>query len=159
MQVRIRLARRKDIKELSKVYAAVYRKFDAGEDWTEKKACVLLSYWLNRQPDMFFVADIDGNLAGGFVAGIKPWWDGNRLFDGEIFVHPELQGKGIGSLLSKALFKKAVEKYSAKVWDTHTFRRRFPLKWYKELGFREIKEWLLITGDIRKALRKLENKR
>mgnify|MGYP001581110235 CR=1 FL=1 len=104
----------------------------------------------------FSTTEVDGKIVGGFIAGIKPWWNGNHLVDGEIFVHPEFQKKGVGNALSKIMFKRAIEKYDAKVWDTYTFRGKFPLKWYKKLGFEEINEWTMISGDIRKALGKLK---
>jgi GNAT superfamily N-acetyltransferase len=148
--------RRKDLRKLSEVYAAVYREFDVGEKWTAKKAYTLLEYWFQRQPDLAFVAESEGKIVGGFVAGIKPWWDGNHLVDGEIFVHPEFQRKGIGSLLSMAMFRKAMKKYNAKVWDTYTFRGKYPLKWYRSLGFREIGEWTMISGDLKEAAKKLK---
>ena len=150
--------RKSDLKKLSEIYATVYREFDVGEKRTPKKAYVLLEYWLQRQPDLAFVAESDGKIAGGFVAGIKPWWDGNHLVDGEIFVHPEFQRKGIGGLLSMAMFRKAMKKYSARTWDTYTFKKKYPLKWYKSLGFKEISEWTMISGDLRKASKKLERR-
>ncbi|MBO7504680.1 GNAT family N-acetyltransferase [bacterium] len=50
-----------------------------------------MSYWYDRQPDLFFVAEVDGRVVGGIVSGIKPWFDGNRLVDGELFVDKKYQ--------------------------------------------------------------------
>ncbi len=156
LSIKIRPMKEADLGKLSKIYSEVYEAFDVGEKWTEKTAFELLRHWLKRQPDLAFVAECNGEIVGGFVAGIKPWWDGNHLFDGEIFVHPKHQKSGIGTALSKTMFNEAIKKYDAKFWDAYTFKKHdFPLKWYKSIGFEEIKEWTMIGGDLRKALKKL----
>jgi len=68
-----------------------------------------------------FAAEYDGKIVGAFFAGIKPWWDGNHLFDGEIFVHPDFQNKKIGKALFKRILEEAVKKYDAKIFDAFTF--------------------------------------
>src|SRR3989344_2446360 len=99
--LKIRRIQRKDLTKLAEVYNFVYKKFNIGERWTKKSAYKLLEYWLKRQPDLCFLAEYNNIIVGGFVVGIKPWWDGNHLVDGEIFVHPHYQKKGIGSALLK----------------------------------------------------------
>lgn len=152
----IRPMKEEDLGPLSQVYVDVYTTFDVGEKWDKESAEKMLGYWFKRHPDLAFVAEDSGKLVGAFLAGVKPWWDGNHLIDGEIFVHPKYQKRGIGSQLSKELFKKAKEKYDVTVWDTYTFKGfKHPLSWYKSLGFEEIGEWTMISGNIDKALKKL----
>lgn len=146
--------KKKDISTLAKIYVLAFR--GVGEKWTRKSASVLLKYWLRKQPDLSLVAEYNGKLAGAFVAGVKPWWNGNHLFDGEIFVHPKYQKIGIGTELMKVMFKKAIKKYNIGKWYTFTFKNDFPLKWYKSLGFRETDRWIIIAGDARKTLKKLK---
>jgi len=33
---------------------------------------------------------------------------------------------------------------------------KYPLNWYKSLGFDEIKEWAMISVDLKDALKKME---
>ncbi len=153
--MQIRTMNKKDLKRLAQIYVEVYTKFDVGERWTEEAAYNLLKHYYNRQPDLAFVADLDGKSVGAFIACIKPWWDGNHLSEGEIFVHPDYQAKGVGSKLSEVMFETAIEKYDATVWDTITFKGKYPEKWYKKLGFVPIKEWSLISGDMREALKRI----
>lgn len=156
--LKIRKAKKSDLNKLSEIYAEVYRVFDIGERWTKGKAYKLLEYWLERQPDLAVVAEYNGNIAGGFVVGIKPWWDGYHLVDGEIFVHPKYQQQGIGAELFKYVFKLAIKKYGAVRFDTFTFRESPALRWYKSIGFREIDEWAMVGGELKTVLRKLDKR-
>lgn len=100
-----------------------------------------------------------GRVIGGIVATVRPWWDGNHLIEGEIFVHPQHRKKGIGVKLIEKLFAVAKEKYNVVSWDTHTHKvYKDPLAWYKSLGFEEIKKWTMITGNIDKVLKVIKEK-
>ena len=78
------------------------------------------------------------------------------MSDGEIFVHPDFQSKGIGSALIRKLFKTAQTKYKAVAWDAFTPNKfKNPLDWYLNLGFKEVKEWTIISCEIDKVLKKL----
>lgn len=155
-ELKIRPIKRGDLNALAEAYTKAYETFDVDENWTMDSAYKLLAYWLKRQPDLCFLAEYDKNIIGGFVAGVKPWWDGNHLVDGEVFVHPNYQKKGIGSALSKHIYKIALEKYHVVRFDTYTFKMtKFPLEWYKSQGFEEIKEWVMISADLNKVLERL----
>ncbi|MBI4170344.1 MAG: GNAT family N-acetyltransferase [Candidatus Aenigmarchaeota archaeon] len=156
-KITIRQMKKADIKKLAVMYAEVYKVFDVGEKWDSKSAHKLLAYWFGRQSDLAFIAEAGGKLAGAAIAGIKPWWDGNHIVDGEIFVSPQFQKRGIGSMLLKALCLKAKKKYKAISFDTITFRSTgFPLSWYRKIGFDEVKEWMLISASVDKILQNLD---
>jgi len=105
MNIKIRPMRKEDLRQVAEIYTIVYQKFDIGEKWTTKTALKLLDYWYKKQPDLAFVAESNRKIVGAFVAGIKPWWDGNHISDGEIFVHPDFQKQGIATKLSIALYE------------------------------------------------------
>lgn len=147
-----------DLEILSEIYKNTYDVFDVGERWTKESALELLKYWLKRQPDLAFLAETDNKIVGAFFAAVKPWWDGVHLVDGELFVDPDNQKQKVGTLLSKHMFEQAIKKYDAKVWDTYTFKNsEHPLSWYKKQGFDENKDWVMISGDLKEAIRRLEN--
>lgn len=157
--VKIRNMREADIEVLSRIYAKVYEDFDVGEKWTVESSRELLSYWYKRQPDLCLVAEIEGKMIGAFVAGIKPWHDGNHLVDGEIFIATEYQKQGIGTVLSIAMYEKALKNYNAVCFDAITFKdKEFPLSWYLSQGFEEIKNWTIISGNLKKVLNRLRKK-
>ncbi len=145
-----------DLQQLAVVYMRVFEDPELNEHWTEESAHALLADWYKRQPDLALAAACDDRLVGGFVVGIRPWWDGNHLVDGELFVDPEYQGRGIGRELVRQTLKTAVQRYSPVVWESYTFHgQEFPLSWYKRLGFREIQEWVMIRADVAELITRL----
>jgi len=148
-----------DLQLLSEIYVDVYTKFDVGERWTVNTAKKMLTYFFKQQPDLSFVAEYRGKIVGAFIAIVKPWCDGNHLTDGEVFVHPDYQRFGIGKELSKVIYKTAITNHDIKAISFVTFRKfEFPLKWYKSHGFKENEDSIMITGDAKDILRKLEKK-
>ena len=155
--ISIRTATKDDLRNLGIIYKEAYNVISIGENWTDETAYKLLKHFYAKQPDLFFVAEVDGKIVGGIVSLLKPWWDGNHLTDGEIFVSPAFQGKGIGIQLIKHMFTEGLQKYQAISWDTFTHRvYEYPLKWYKQIGFQEINKWVMITGDIKEVLKRLK---
>jgi len=156
-ELKIRNITKKDLDKLAEIYTETYKVFEVGEKWTKKSSYGLLEYWLKRQPDLCFLAEYNGKIVGAFVAGVKPWWDGNHLVDGEIFIHPDYQNKGIGKALSKYMYETAINKYQVVRFDTYTFKMtKFPLSWYKSQGFEEIDEWTMISADLKEVLKNLK---
>jgi GNAT superfamily N-acetyltransferase len=158
MTIKIRRISKDDMDELAEIYDQTYSPsvFDVGERWTKESAHKMLNYWLKRNSDLAFLAEDNGKIVGGFFLDVKPWWDGNHLVDGEIFVHPDYQKKGIGTKLLKFMFEYALKRYNAVRWDTYTIKGKYPLEWYKSLGFGEIEEWAMISGNVKDVLDKLK---
>ena len=91
------------------------------------------------------------------MAEVKPWWDGNRLIEGELFIHPEYQGHiGIGIPLVLALLKTAREKYNCVVVESITFKDGYQLPMYHKIGIDPDPELCFITGNIETILKRLE---
>jgi len=157
--IKILQTEKSDIKKLAMVYVSAYNSIQIGETWTTERAEEMLSFFFTKQPDLFFTAWVDKKIAGAIVAIVKPWWNGNHLVDGELFVGPDFQKMGIGKTLVRALFTEAKSKYAAVSWDTYThIVHKHPLEWYKKLGFRTIDEWAMIEGTIDTVLMKIEKK-
>lgn len=92
-------------------------------------------------------------LVGGFVVAIKPWWDGNHLIDGELFVDPDYQRREIAKELFRKVLQAAKAEYAPVFWETWTFRNQeFPLTWYKRIGFDEIEEWIMLRAPVERVL-------
>lgn len=91
---------------------------------------------------MFFVAEEGGRAVGAVMSGIKPWFDGNRLIDTEIFVSKDYQGQHIARELYKKHLYEANKLYDAKVIEFHTYgdETEFPQNWYSRIGFKKDNE-------------------
>ncbi len=92
----IRNVKLEDIYELAPIYKELYDDADIGEFWTVENAQKLLKYFYDRQKDLFFVAEEEGVAVGAVMSNLKPWFDGYRLNDTEIFV---LKNINISTLL------------------------------------------------------------
>ena len=97
----IRNVKIEDLNALASIYKELYDDADIGEYWTIENAKKLLEYWYDKQGDLFFVAEEDGKAVGAVMSGVKPWFDGNRLVDTEIFVSKQYQKRHIGKELYK----------------------------------------------------------
>src|SRR3989338_10691483 len=130
MVLTIRRVKDNDLDVLAGIFNRTYSPsvFDVGEKWTKKSAYEMLKYWLKRTPDLCFLAEDEKEILGAFFVSVKPWWDGNHLVDGEIFVHPKHQKQGIGTKLLKFVFKHAIDRDNVVRWDTYTIRGKYPLR-------------------------------
>ena len=84
--IKYRPVKESDLAELAKIYCKLYTNSALHENWTQETAYALLKYFYNSTPDIFIVAEIDGRAIGTIASLVKPWHDGNRLIETEIFV-------------------------------------------------------------------------
>ena len=153
----IRFAKKEDIKYLAAIYKELYDDADIGENWTIEKSEELLTYWYNKQADLFFVAEEDGKPVGAIMSGVKSWFDGLRLIDTEIFVSKDYQEKHLGRALMLEHLKQAKIKYSVKTIEFHTYgdETEFPQNWYNRIGFKKDEELIIMNANVEEVLDKL----
>ena len=138
MEFSIKLVRKEEISMVASIYLEAFNKAGINEKWTQEKAEEFMGWWFDHQPDLFFVALHKEQIVGGIVAGIKPWWAGQNLVDGELFVQPNFQRQGIGRGLLRALLKEAIRKYGIIEFESLADKsHEFPLSWYRKLGMTE----------------------
>lgn len=157
MGVVIRQARESDFTALADVYRNTYNAMDTlGECWTKETAHKFISHFYRRQADLFFVAEYEGAVIGAIVAGVQPWWDGNHLVEGELFIDAKYEKLGVGRKLLKQLLLQASKTYKAVAWDTiMPDIKAHPLGSYKEMGFSEVPHWKALSGDTHTLLARL----
>jgi len=145
-----------ELEHLAQLYVELYDALDIGEKWNVEKAVQLFEHYFQAYPELAFTARCDGKIVGAFLTAVKPWWDGYHLYDGEIFVHHDYQKYGAGRLLLKSVFEAAKEKYDAVCWDFFTFTGELsPVKWYQKIGIDVPKGFVMMTGSLDDALKKL----
>ena len=153
----IKLIQEKDISKLSEVFSKSFTEADKEKPWDVFHSKEYLSYWLKKQPDMFFgVFDADSNPVGAMVVNIKPWRTGVRCSDGVVFVDIQHQKQGIAKSLFKKVTEEAVDKYNAESFEAVTFAgKEFPLTWYNKIGIKSDEHAVLIKGNCKDILNKL----
>jgi GNAT superfamily N-acetyltransferase len=143
----IRPAAESDLQCLAEIYVASFNQADPGKPWTEGRARLLLTHFLEHQSDLFLVDDEEGILRGGMATLIKPWREGNRCTEGVLFVDPKFQKLGVGKRLFAAVLREALNRYDAQVFEGITFAaNQFPLTWYTRLGFKRDEGAVFIKG-------------
>lgn len=153
----IQLVKEKDIEQLAAIFANVFTEADPEKPWDIKHARDYLSYWLKKQPDMFFGAyDKENNPIGATATNIKPWRTGTRCTDGIVFVDSKYQKQGIATALLKKVLVEAMAKYNATTFEAITFAgNEFPLTWYKKIEITPDNHAMVIKGESVKILENL----
>ena len=148
----------KHLLDLVKIYIRAYSNFDSNEKWDEKTATAYLKWNHQLRPDLSLVAtDKDGMVIGGFFSNVKPWWDGVILYEGELFVDPDYQNKGLGKQLIKKMITNAKQKYHIIRWENITFLQEQQQSFYKKLGFEKIDDWAIMSGEVERVLERLKD--
>jgi len=132
--ITIRKAERQDIRQLSGIYKAAYDRPQFGENWSLEQAEGLLNFYFNLKTFIGLTAVSGERIVGGFFSFTKPWHDGNRLGEGELFVDKEYQNQKIGSKLMLQMMKEAEEK-GCVVHELIAYDE--VAKWYRSLGMKD----------------------
>jgi ribosomal protein S18 acetylase RimI-like enzyme len=122
----IRVYRPSDFRAVAEIWSQV---FPATAPYHAPEASV--RRMVATAPELFFVAEEEGELAGTVLAG----WDGHRGWIYSLAVRPELQRRGIGSLLLRhalgALRERGCPKVNLQVLPAN----RAVIAFYQRHGF------------------------
>jgi ribosomal protein S18 acetylase RimI-like enzyme len=91
---------------------------------------------LNRDPDLFLVAELDGRIIGTVIGG----YDGRRGLIYHLAVYRELRGQGIGSRLMAEVENRLRAKGCLKCYLIALEDNTEAMKFYEHLGWNEMKE-------------------
>ncbi len=153
----IRPATLGDIEILAKIYVEIYHVTNPIEKWTQKSAHDFMSYFFQVSQGLFFVGMNDEKIIGASWGQVKPWWNGNKLYDIEIFIKNEFQNKGYSKPLFTRLFEEAILNYSVVDVEAITFNdRSFPLSYYERIQLEKDSQLVLLSGNAKKILNKLK---
>lgn len=155
--MKIRQINESDLPALGCAYVESFKAVDPSEEWTSERAVALLKFIYSKQPDLSFLVEENGEIGGGVLGMIKPWWDGNHLVETELFLIPSFQNKGAGTALFLHFLESAQERYQVNLMESLTFKNlEFPLSWYLRLGFEAKSDWQVMFGDVKRVIRGLK---
>ncbi len=141
--MRIRRVKKEDLSVFIKAYLQTYANLPDYHYIHPREVKNYFKWLLKRDPKGFFVAEEGGKVLG-FVASDANWIDfwGHKVLEiHEIFVVPEAQGQGIGTLLlTKALnYGKARKRKLTELW---VGEKNLPAqKFYEKLSFHKDGKW------------------
>lgn len=96
-------------------------------------------------------------IIGAVWGQVKPWWNGNKLYDIEIFIKKAFQNKGYSKLLFIKLFEESIRYYSVKDVEAITFNDRpFPLSYYERIQLEKDSQLTLLSGNAKNILYNLK---
>jgi len=93
--IELRQCTQNDIKEIAELYVEIYRSVNPIEKWVQSSAVKLISYFYKKSYGLFYLATSNKIIVGGIWGQIKPWWNGNKVYNLEVFVKKEFQRQGI----------------------------------------------------------------
>lgn len=106
----IRKMEKSDISACAEILSAVYNNEMWQCRWTRETGEAYLTDYYNGEKFVGFVIEKEGKILGAMFAHEKIWWNNSELYVDEMFVLPEEQRKGYGSMLIKSAEEYVKEK-------------------------------------------------
>jgi predicted acetyltransferase len=111
--IKIKKARKRNFKEIAKIYMEEFSKPPFNEPWTIKKAYNKLKLF-SRYCDIWEIVFQD-KLVGFIIINPNQWCTGEIIFGEEMAIKKDFQKKGIGAKVFKIIFnlykKKGFKRY------------------------------------------------
>ena len=97
--MQIRPMMQADIPACADILCRVYNNDLWQCQWEKPIAIEYLTDFFRMNKFVGYVAEEDGAVIGGLFAHEKVWWNNSEVFIEEMFIRPDKQGKGYGSML------------------------------------------------------------
>ncbi len=101
MEMIIREMKQDDIATCAEILCSVYNNELWQCRWTKEVATEYLTDFFDMRKFVGYVLADGEEIVGGIFAHEKVWWNNSEVFVEEMFVKPEYQRNGYGSLLLK----------------------------------------------------------
>lgn len=99
--MQIRPMMQADIPACADILCRVYNNDLWQCQWEKTIAIEYLTDFFRMNKFVGYVAEEDGAVIGSLFAHEKVWWNNSEVFIEEMFIRPDMQGKGYGSMLLK----------------------------------------------------------
>ncbi len=99
-----------DVQACADILCSVYNNEMWQCRWTKETAVKYLMDFFNMEKFIGYVAEDAHEIIGAIFAHEKVWWNNSEVFVEEMFIKPDLQRKGYGSLLLKQIEEYIREK-------------------------------------------------
>lgn len=136
-----------DIEYCAEILCSVYNNTLWQCRWSLNTAKEYLHDYFESKKFVGFTLEIEGNVCGAMFCHEKIWWNNSELLIDEMFVQPQLQGKGYGSKLIDTA-TNYVKEHKLAGFTLSTNRYASALQFYKKNGFIECEHILFMCKEI-----------
>lgn len=137
----------KYINEMAKLFVNVYS--EPGYEWDIATATKYLQLNYNNFPKYSLIALSESKKCiGGIFCKVNSYYKGKFLFIDTVQVKKEHRKQGVAKLLIKSVLQMAEKDEMTGVHFLADKRKKFPMNWYKKLGFEET-NWIELEAKIR----------
>ena len=143
----IRKMEREDIAACAAILCSVYNNEMWQCHWTEEVAREYLTDFFEMKKFVGYVLVDDKEIVGGLFAHEKVWWNNSEVFVEEMFVKPQFQRAGYGSLLLEEVNRYVREKGLAGITLSTNKYAPAPL-FYRKNGFVDCEHVLFMAKEI-----------
>lgn len=143
----IRSLKPEDIPACAEIMCSVYNNELWQCKWSQETAAQYLTDYVNMPKFVGYVLVEDGVLVGAIYAHEKVWWNNSEVFVEEMFVKPDLQRKGYGTMLLKQVEGYVKDKGLAGI--TLSTNKYAPApKFYQKNGFTDCNHVLFMCKEM-----------
>ncbi|MBQ3223476.1 MAG: GNAT family N-acetyltransferase [Clostridia bacterium] len=143
----IRKMHRDDLPACAQILQSVYNNELWQARWTQETAEAYLADIFDMKKFVGYVAEDQGELIGAIFAREKVWWNNSEILVEEMFVKPDMQGKGCGTLLMRQI--EAYVREHALAGITLSTNRYAPApEFYRRLGFTDCGHVLFMAKEM-----------
>ncbi len=142
----IRKMERADIAACADMLCSVYNNEQWQCRWTNTVAAEHLTDFFEMKKFVGYVLEEGKEVAGAVFAHERVWWNNSEIFVEEMFIKPEQQRKGYGSLLIGQVEKDAEERSFAGI--TLSTNKYAPApNFYRKNGFSDCEHVLFMAKE------------
>lgn len=143
----IRALRGEDLASCAEILCSVYNNEMWQCRWSREKAIEYLIDFYNMNKFVGYVLEEDGIINAALLGHEKVWWNNSEVFVEEMFVRPELQRRGYGTLLLQRLEEYINEKGLAGITLSTNKYAPAPL-FYRKNGFVDCEHVLYMCKEM-----------
>lgn len=144
-KIKIKKARKNDLKEIAEIIRIEYGKYPYNESWTKSNALKRVQHYY--QHNLIFISEINKKIIGFVVINTIPSYIGLRGFIEDLVVKKEFQGEGIGGRLFN-FAENYLKKKGAGGISLMVFKKSNAFKIYKKKGYKEI-GWVFLIKKLK----------
>ena len=146
-KMNIREMKQSDIPACAEILCSVYNNEMWQCRWEKETAVEYLTDFFDMKKFVGYVLVDDKEIVGGLFAHEKVWWNNSEVFVEEMFVKPQFQRTGYGSLLLEEVNRYVKEKGLAGITLSTNKYAPAPL-FYRKNGFVDCEHVLFMAKEI-----------